>query len=376
MLEEIDQNGNGFLHMKIARYEENEVIKFLSTLEDLASTTDTSSMPPKLGGIMRKMLEDFVEGILLSVRETLFIESLNQKARSKKKFSRSILFERVKLLDNHHTDDVFRGFRPPQHCWKCSSEGRERLLLLQHSLDWHSDDLDEESRQQALRESLLPNLLKDNGHYEVCLHLCKALASLRRYWEALRLLITELLSLEAQTSYTATKQTSGYDRARFIVQQHPCSFAAWNCYYKVISRLENRLAKHVKSRLENRLAKHAKFLHNMRCAHTECVPLTNIFRHQLTSISQHQAAEGEYLEAYKLMPDSSLINICVGTAVINLSIGFGLQNKHQCLAQGFAFSLAKKPWTLLDTAYNLHLIYKKSGALDLARQVQKDHCTL
>ncbi|KAI3891495.1 hypothetical protein MKW92_005795 [Papaver armeniacum] len=61
----------------------------------------------------KRMLEDFVEGILLSVRETLFIESLNQKARSKKKLSRSILFERVKLLDNHHTDDVFRGFRPP-----------------------------------------------------------------------------------------------------------------------------------------------------------------------------------------------------------------------------------------------------------------------
>ena len=29
-----------------------------------------------------------------------------------------------------------------------------------------------------------------------------------------------------------------------------------------------------------------------------------------------------------------------------------------------------------EAAYNLHLIYKKSGALDLARQVLKDHCTL
>ena len=29
-----------------------------------------------------------------------------------------------------------------------------------------------------------------------------------------------------------------------------------------------------------------------------------------------------------------------------------------------------------ETAYNLHLIYKKSGALDLARQVLKDHCTI
>jgi len=29
-----------------------------------------------------------------------------------------------------------------------------------------------------------------------------------------------------------------------------------------------------------------------------------------------------------------------------------------------------------EAAYNLHLIYKKSGAIDLARQVLKDHCTL
>lgn len=29
-----------------------------------------------------------------------------------------------------------------------------------------------------------------------------------------------------------------------------------------------------------------------------------------------------------------------------------------------------------EAAYNLHLIYKKSGALDLARQVLKDHCSV
>lgn len=29
-----------------------------------------------------------------------------------------------------------------------------------------------------------------------------------------------------------------------------------------------------------------------------------------------------------------------------------------------------------EAAYNLHLIYKKSGALDLARQVLRDYCTL
>jgi len=28
-----------------------------------------------------------------------------------------------------------------------------------------------------------------------------------------------------------------------------------------------------------------------------------------------------------------------------------------------------------EAAYNLHLIYKKSGAVDLARQVLKNYCT-
>lgn len=29
-----------------------------------------------------------------------------------------------------------------------------------------------------------------------------------------------------------------------------------------------------------------------------------------------------------------------------------------------------------EAAYNLHLIYKRSGAVDLARQILKDYCTL
>ncbi|KAI3923294.1 hypothetical protein MKW92_008738 [Papaver armeniacum] len=509
MLEEMDQNGHGVLHMKIARCylslkkrrqaitffnkslgtkemegdvdarltlssllleeedKEDEVVKLLSPPKDLASTTDTSSMSPKpwwnhakvkmqLARIYHSkgMLEDFVEAILSSVRETLFTESLNQKVRSKKRLSKSTLDERVKLLDDHHPDDVFRGFRPlaaPSELLKASRAKKSlqkkaalkeerKAAVTAAGLDWHSDDSDEESRQQALREPPLPKLLKDDEHYQLILDLCKALASLRRYWEALEIINhslrladnilplekkEELRSLGAQIAYNTTDPTSGYDCARFIVQQHPRSFAAWNCYYKVISRLENRLAKHV------------KFLHNMRCTHTECVPPMIIFGHQLTNISQHQAAAREYLEAYKLMPDSSLINLCVGTALINLALGFRLQNKHQCLAQGFAFlfsnlrlsgnsqealynigracqhvglvtlavsyyekvlEMREKDYPIpklpnedssiqetkksgycdlrREAAYNLHLIYKKSGSLDLARQVLKDHCTL
>lgn len=66
-------------------------------------------------------------------------------------------------------------------------------------------------------------------------------------------------------------------------------------------------------RLENRYSKHYKFLHGMRIKLHDCVPPMIIVGHQLTMISQHQAAAREYLEAYKLMPESPLINLCVGT---------------------------------------------------------------
>ncbi|KAI3928584.1 hypothetical protein MKW98_024185 [Papaver atlanticum] len=497
LLEGIDQNGSGLLHMKIAQCylslkerrraitffkkslgtkamegnvdarltlasllieeedNEDEVIKLLSPPEDLASTSDTSSVPSKpwwnnaevkmqLARVYHSkgMLEDFVEAILSPVRETLFI--LNQKVRSKKRLSKHDVSERAKLLDdNHHAGYVVRGIRPlaaPSELLKASRAKKalqkkaalkeeRKAAVIAAGRDWYSDDdSDEEPPQQALREPPLPKLLKDVEHYQLILYLCKALTSLRRNLEALEIINDslrladnviplekkqELRSLGAQIAYNTTDPTSGYDCARFIVQQHPRSFGAWNCYYKVISRLENR------------------------CTDTDCIPPMIIFGHQLTNISQHQAAAREYLEAYKLMPDSSLINLCVGTALIHLALGFRLQNKHQCLAQGFAFlfsnlrlcessqealynvgracqhvglvtlavsyyenvlEMRQKDYPIpklpneessiqetkklgycdlrREAAYNLHLIYKKSGCLDLARQVLKDHCSL
>ncbi|ESQ37261.1 hypothetical protein EUTSA_v10002713mg [Eutrema salsugineum] len=137
------------------------------------------------------------------------------------------------------------------------------------------------------------------------------------------------------------------------------------------------------------------------------------------------------------MPDSPLINLCVGAASINLALGFRLKNRLECLAQGFAFlynnlricsnnsrealynvargyqhvglvTLAasyydkvlavyekeyqmpklpngdpnvaeeRKPINCdlrKEASHSLHLIYKHSEAFDLARQVLKDHCT-
>uniref|UniRef100_A0A2N9IEC6 Uncharacterized protein n=1 Tax=Fagus sylvatica TaxID=28930 RepID=A0A2N9IEC6_FAGSY len=298
---------------------------------------------------------------------------------------------------------------------------RRKAEALASGADWQSDYSDDDSLQEIHRESPLPNLLKDEEHHRLIIDLCKSLASLQRYWEALEIInLTlrlahnmlsvekeeELRSLGAQIAYNTTDPKHGFDCVKYIVQQHPYSLAAWNCYYKVISRVENRDSRHF------------KFLRGMLSKLQDCAPPIIIYAHQFTMASNHQHAARKYLEAYKLLPENPLINLCVGTALINLALGFRLQNKHQCLAQGLAFlynnfrlrgnsqlhimkkclqfvrkitQIPKLPCENPDivenlkpgycdirreAAYNLHLIYKKSGALDLARQVLKDHCTI
>ncbi|KAI3834193.1 hypothetical protein MKW92_014463, partial [Papaver armeniacum] len=356
MLEEIDQNVNGFLHMKncsvLHIIKESKLLTFFNkSLQKCngASLIDTSSRPPKPGGMMQKlkmqlgriyhskgMLEDFVEGIYLLAKHC------SQKVRTRKLDQRN---EKVTSKE--------------------ACEEERKAAAIAAGLDWHSDDSDEEATMNIM----------------FILDLCKALESLRRYWEALEIINhslsladnilplenrEELRSLGAQIAFATAVLISGYDYARFIVQQHP-------------------------SRLENRLAKHVKFLHNEVYTHTECVPFMIIL-----------ASAGEYLEAYKLMPDISLNNLCVGTALINFASHFSLailnfpgssqealyDVSRACQHVGLvtlalpnedsSIEETKKSGTvtLKDTAYNLHLICMMSGALDLVRQVLKDHCPL
>ncbi|XP_042494489.1 general transcription factor 3C polypeptide 3 isoform X2 [Macadamia integrifolia] len=259
---------------------EDEAILLLSPPKNSESIVDKNSTQSThwwLNGKIKKllariyhargMLEEFVNAIFSSVRETLFIETINQKVRNRKRLPRSVLLERLKkgLGDRQaDTDTVFHGFRPLAAASDLSKAARAKKSLqkkaalkeekkaaaLAAGLDWQSDDSDDEPVEQA-REPPLPNLLKDEEHYQLILDLSRALSSLRMYWEALEIINhtlrlayntlsvekkEELRSLGAQIAYNTTNPTHGYDCARYIVQQHPYSFAAWNCYYKVISR--------------------------------------------------------------------------------------------------------------------------------------------
>ncbi|KAL2936930.1 General transcription factor 3C polypeptide 3 [Bienertia sinuspersici] len=319
---------------------------------------------------------------------------------------------------------------------RASSKEEKISAAMAAGLDWESDESEDEVLQQTLKEPPLPDLFKDEEHYDLISDLCIALTSLRRYSDALELIKLTLKityktlpaekkdkfqALGAQIALNVADPSDGFDYVRYIVQQRPQSIAAWNCYYRLVLRLENRLSKH------------NKFLHHMRVEKKDLVPPMIISGNQFTMISQHQVAAREYLEAYKHMPDCPLVNLCAGTALVNLSLGHRLQNKHQCVTQGLAFlynnlelcensqealyniarayqhvgfvSLAATYYEKVlaisqedcslpelikvdkdpkngycdlrrEAAFNLHLIYKRSGAIDLARQILRDYCTV
>ncbi|KAI9383781.1 hypothetical protein POPTR_013G128900v4 [Populus trichocarpa] len=438
---------------------EDEAISLLSPPKDLdADSLDSNSYmqnPWWLDGKIKLklchiykakgMLEDFVNTISPLVRESLYVKTLRPKV--KKRLTISVLRERISILNVQENDDVFGEVRPLASKSDLLRACRARKLLQKKEeqkaadkaagIDLPSDYSDDESLLEN-RVSPLHDFLKDEAHHDLIIDLCKALQSLQRYSEALEIInLTlrlvsdklpgdreeQLQSLLAQISFNATDPKHGFDYVRSAIQKQPHSIAAWNCYYKITSRLGKSHSKH------------AKFLRYMRNKHKRCVPPIVISAHQFTMLSHHQDAAREYLEAYKLMPECPLINLCAGTALINLTLGFRLQNKHQCLAQGLAFlynnlqltensqealyniarayhhvglvSLAASYYEKVlaacekdypipkllnensemenmkpgycdlrrESAYNLHLIYKNSGAFDLARQVLKNHCT-
>lgn len=447
---------------------DNEAMSILSPPKELETAVDSRSsaikqwwlngkIKLKLSQIYKAngMLEEFVDVVFPVVRETLFLETVQQKVKVKKRLTKRVLSERIKVVDEKQRDSVFHGFRPVASALDLSRASRAKKLLkkkvsveeakkaaaLAAGVEWISDeDSDDNSPHQVPKEPPLPDLLKDAEGHSLIMELCKGLSSFERYWEALEIINLslklvsntlygewkeELRTLGAQIAYNIADPARAWEYSRYVVSQRPYSSAAWNCYYKAMSKLDSRHSRH------------SKLLHAVRTKHKDAVPPILISGHQFTMISQHQAAAREYLEAYKLMPDSPLINVCAATALINLALGFRLQNKHQCLMQGLAFlynnlrlctnnqealyniarayhhvglvSLAAANYEKVlamhvkdcaipklpnenpdpmegrnpgycdlrrEAAFNLHLIYKKSGALDLARQVLKNHCSI
>ncbi|KAL1224087.1 hypothetical protein V5N11_031233 [Cardamine amara subsp. amara] len=466
---------NGHLFVKIARCymslaeREQAIVFYYKALNELSDTVDARITLASL------LLEDGKRDeavLVLSPPENPDPDTAKLKAWWK---NRKI---RMNLCQVYHSEGMFEDFANTalqlvlKWVWRRTVKGkRKRLVLSEHQRNrkrrrprdpqasqlsggpkkWrkiratlnetrkireraamkaHNEDICSESEEEAI---------KDDEYHRLFVDLCKALASLQRYWEALEIVNLarrldakmlpvekkkELQSLGAKISCDTMDPKQWFDCVRSVIQQHPYRLNAWNCYYRVISRLGKRASTE------------AKFMHHLRSKHRDCVPPILIAGHHFTVTSRHQDAAREYLEAYKLMPDSPLINLCVGAALINLALGFRLKNRHECLAQGFAFlynnlricsnsqealynvarayqhvglvtlaasyyekvlAIYEKEYPMpklpnedpnvvedrkpvncdlrKEAAHNLHLIYKHSGAFDLARQVLKDHCT-
>lgn len=396
------------------------------------------------------LVEDFVDVLFPIVHETLLVEQNRQKVKRRRRLTRSVLSERTEVLNDDQPDRVLRGLRPFASSAALSKATRAKKVLqkkatlkeakraeaLAAGFDYNSDDSDDESPQEPL-ESPFPEFLDEERNHLLIVDLCKSLSSLRRYSSALGIVKIslkldalsaqtkmELRTIGAQLEALIADPAHGWDLVRDFVNRDPYSFAAWNSCYKVILR-------------RNRLSRRSKLLHSMRVKYKDAIPPILISGHQFTMISQHQVAAREYLQAYKLMPDNPLVNLCGGTALINLTLSHRLKNKHQAFLQGLAFlynnlrlsgesqealyniarayhhvglvSLAVTYYEKVlatrekdcpiptlphenqnstktkmpgycdlrrEAAYNLHLIYKKSGAFDLARQVLKDHLVL
>lgn len=407
----------------------------------------------KLANIYRDkdMIQEFVDTFYPLVYRSLTSEGPKKVG---KKLPKRVLLERAKVLDNDETDNPLQGFKPVANVTDRRKASRAKRVLQRRSelkeekktktlaagLDWKSEDSDDEFRVSLhKRKPPTPKLLKDEENHQLFVDLTKALASLGRYEEAFDVcnltlrFASDILSNERRDSITTLgaqlackiqDAKGGCSFLRHFLHQHPSKMAAWSYYYKALSKLE------ISPSTNNRFLLHA------RNQHKDCIPPIIIAGHQFCEICQYQVAAKEYLEAHKLRPNCPLINLCIGTALINLAFDIRLKNKHQCVLQGLAFlynnlqlcensqealyniarayqqvglvSLAasyyEKVLTMTEkdcpipsfpyenqcaqirkpghcdlrreAAYNLHLIYKASGAFDLARQVLQDHCTV
>ncbi|KAH7670228.1 TPR-like protein [Dioscorea alata] len=166
---------------------EDEAIGVLSPPKDLDSQAKSWWLNGKirlqLGKIYhaKDMLKDFVDAIFSCIKETLTIEILNQKVKSKKKLTKSVLVERAKLLDEEQTANVFQGFKPIATASDLVKASRAKKSLqkkavireeknaaaLAAGMDWQSDNSEDETLRKSPQQPLLPEFLKNEEHYQL-----------------------------------------------------------------------------------------------------------------------------------------------------------------------------------------------------------------
>ncbi|KAH7678963.1 TPR-like protein [Dioscorea alata] len=172
---------------------EDEAIGVLSPPKDLEQISNLDSQAKswwlngkirlQLGKIYhaKDMCKDFVDAIFSCIKETLTIEILNQKVKSKKKLTKSMLVERAKLLDEKQTANVFQGFKPITTASDLVKASRAKKSLqkkvvireekkataLATGMDWQSEISEDETPRKSPQQPPLPEFLKNEEHYQL-----------------------------------------------------------------------------------------------------------------------------------------------------------------------------------------------------------------
>ncbi|KAH7678945.1 HCP-like protein [Dioscorea alata] len=172
---------------------EDEAIGVLSPPKDLEQISNLDSQAKswwlngkirlQLGKIYhaKDMLKDFVDAIFSCIKETLTIEILNQKVKSKKKLTKSMLVERAKLLDEKQTANVFQGFKPITTASDLVKASRAKKSLqkkavireekkataLATGMDWQSEISEDETPRKSPQQPPFPEFLKNEEHYQL-----------------------------------------------------------------------------------------------------------------------------------------------------------------------------------------------------------------
>ncbi|KAK4361998.1 hypothetical protein RND71_017239 [Anisodus tanguticus] len=254
------------------------------------------------------------------------------------------------LVLGRNQDDGILNLKIAQ-CYLSLEKGRGNSILLQSYEEcWPK-------KKKKLPTLPTLQLLIDEENHQLVIDLAKALASLGRYEDALDICKWTLNFVSDVITSDNTEELT---------------LLGTQMAYNVIDPRRG-------------------FFRSIREKKKDCVPPIIISGHQFSVRSECQAAAEEYLHAYKLLPDSPFINLCIGTALINLAFDVRIKNKHQCVVQDVAFLFKEKDYPIpqlpyesqhlrenqnsgycslhREAAYNLHLIYKTSGALGLARQI-------
>ncbi|GMH45921.1 hypothetical protein BSKO_13884 [Bryopsis sp. KO-2023] len=220
----------------------------------------------------------------------------------------------------------------------------------------------------------------------------------KKYRDLLRLRLVGILGAENRIK-------EALEHLKIVCSRYPHSIQAWNEFCRVTNR-------------GGPTKWQTRFVESLRKRYPTSVPVKLMMGHVLTHSGQFLDALGEYLAAYRDVPNDPLTLLLLGVTYINCSITSRASDGHNMILKGCSFldeykrkrsnpqeshynfgrayhqlglfHIAVKayeqclkaeappgvPCIKREAAHNLVLIYKATGAKELARRVMQENLTI